>query len=432
MSPGFDAHWQLRGDELREHLALVLDATRRRTFTLIEGLDDAALIQAHDEGVAIGWELGHIANFEERWLVSALGGGRVVPNSVDDVYDASQHDPEDRSRLPFLDTKSTRVYLSHVRSAALVQLVRTGFPREDPLLDLAFIYGVAVQHEHRHVEQILSHLKRQGLLQRADNTSADGAVRTPQSEVFIPGGPFAQGTDDEAWALDHERPGHVVEVPSFFIDAYPVSVADYAAFIEDGGYRRRELWSEEGFAFLSETGLCAPRYWDDARDGLPPDSPVQHVSFYEAEAWARWAKKRLPTEAEWEKAATWDAERGKRRYPWGDAPLDSSRAQLFHEGASPSYAPAPRHLFSAGRTPQGVGALLGGVWEWTSSELTAYPRFQPRPSPDVSTPFFGRGFRVLRGGSWATHPLAVRSTTRHWESPWRQDAFTGFRCVRDA
>jgi len=166
-------------------------------------------------------------------------------------------------------------------------------------------------------------------------------------------------------------------------------------------------------------------------EDLPLDEPVQHVCWYEADAYARWAGRRLPTEAEWEKAASWGSDGHKRPYPWGDEDPGPHLANLDQR----HFRPAPVGAYPRGATPGAAGGchhLLGDVWEWTSSDFEPYPGFRSHPYREYSEVFFGSGYKVLRGGSWATSPLAVRTTFRNWDHPIRRQIFAGFRCARDS
>jgi iron(II)-dependent oxidoreductase len=164
-------------------------------------------------------------------------------------------------------------------------------------------------------------------------------------------------------------------------------------------------------------------------EAVPAAEPVQHVCWYEADAFARWAGKRLPTEAEWEKAASWTSSGEKRRYPWGD---EEPTAALANLSTSSRFSPAPAGSFAAGESPSGCRQMIGDVWEWTASDFSAYPGFRSFPYREYSEVFFGSEYKVLRGGSWATHPAAVRNTFRNWDYPIRRQIFSGFRCARDA
>jgi iron(II)-dependent oxidoreductase len=260
------------------------------------------------------------------------------------------------------------------------------------------------------------------------------------SEVLVPGGRFVMGTDDDPWAYDNERPAHTVDLPAYWIDTVPVTNADYAEFVESGAYDEERWWTSAGWEWRCRSGKRSPAFW--IRDGaqwarrrfgrvepLPRDEPVQHVCWYEADAYARYAGKRLPTEAEWEKAASWDPRtEGKRRYPWGDEEPDEERANL---GQRRLHA-TPAGSFPAGASAYGVRQLLGDVWEWTSTDFGGYREFRSFPYRQYSEVFFGTEYKVLRGGSWATDATACRSTFRNWDFPIRRQIFAGFRCARDA
>ncbi|MDP9020696.1 MAG: SUMF1/EgtB/PvdO family nonheme iron enzyme, partial [Actinomycetota bacterium] len=325
---------------------------------------------------------------------------------------------------------------------ALDRLERAELDATSPLLHRGFVYGMVLQHEHQHDETMLATL--QLMRGRGYRPAPAPAVPSPPApapaeEVVVAGGPFVMGTDDEAWAYDNERPAHVVDLAPFRIDTRPTTNAAYAEFVETGGYRERRWWSDEGWAWRMDARLEHPQFW--ARQGagswsrvrfgwhedLPPDEPVQHVCWYEAEAYARWRGKRLPTEAEWEKAASWDPVTGsKRRYPWGDDPPSDGQANLGQE----RFGPAPVGSFPAGASPWGCEQMVGDVWEWTASDLRPHPGFRAFPYREYSEVFWGPDHKVLRGGSWATHPSAVRTTFRNWDLPVRRQIFAGFRCAR--
>ncbi len=258
----------------------------------------------------------------------------------------------------------------------------------------------------------------------------------------MPGGPFTMGVShgDEPWALDNERPAHVRLVPDFFIDTVPVTCGAYRRFIEDGGYRDPRWWAPAGWAHVREHGLHAPLFWRREGDRwlrrrfgvvepVPDDEPVLHVSWYEADAYARWAGRRLPTEAEWEKAARHDPATGRsRRYPWGDTAPGPEHANLGQR----HLRPAPAGAYPAGASPLGVRQLIGDVWEWTSSDFLPYPGFVAFPYREYSEVFFGPEYKVLRGGAFAVDAVACRGTFRNWDYPIRRQIFAGFRTARDA
>jgi len=258
--------------------------------------------------------------------------------------------------------------------------------------------------------------------------------------VRFAGGRVQLGTDDRAMAYDNERPTHEVDLAPFMIDVYPVTNGDYVEFVRANGYDRRELWSEAGWAWREETQIEAPKHW--VRDGddwcvrvmdrvgrVEPNHPVCHVCYHEAEAYARFAGKRLLTEQEWEVAAGWDSEaQGMRRFPWGDSSATRERANVDQL----MFGTAPIGAYKDNWSPLGCYGMIGDVWEWTSSDFQPYPGYKTFPYPEYSEVFFGSEYKVLRGGSWATRPGVVRNSFRNWDYPIRRQIFAGFRCARDA
>jgi iron(II)-dependent oxidoreductase len=298
------------------------------------------------------------------------------------------------------------------------------------------------QHEQQHDETMLAtHQLRAGepVLSAPPPPRAPDAAGLPP-DVLIPGGPFTLGTSTEPWALDNERPAHQVDVPAFWLDTTPVTNAAFQRFIDDGGYDDPRWWTADGWGHRQEAELQAPLFW--RREGgawarrrfgrtepVPPDEPVMHVCWYEADAYARWAGRRLPTEVEWEKAARHDPVTGRsRRYPWGDDDPTPGHANLGQRHLQP----APAGAYPAGASPLGVRQLIGDVWEWTSSDFTGYPGFRAWPYREYSEVFFGGSYKVLRGGSFGADPVACRGTFRNWDFPIRRQIFSGFRCARDA
>jgi len=293
---------------------------------------------------------------------------------------------------------------------------------------------------------LATHQLRTGapVLRAPDPPAAAAPPAVP--EVLVPAGPFTMGTDTEPWALDNERPAHAVDLPAFWIDTAPVTNGQYTAFMDGGGYDDPRWWSARGWAHRVEAGLRAPRFWERDPGGsssggtwwrcrfgvvepVPAAEPVCHVCFFEAEAYAAWAGKRLPTEAEWEKAARFDPATGRsRRFPWGDDPPTAAHANLGQR----HLRPAPVGAYPAGASPLGVHQLIGDVWEWTSSGWYPYPGFSVFPYPEYSQVFFGGDYKVLRGGAFGTDPAAIRGTFRNWDHPVRRQIFAGFRCARDA
>lgn len=431
-------------DALRNYIAAALGRARGRTHALT-ACDEEDLRKQHSPLMSpLVWDLAHIGSQEELWLVRDVGRMEPVRCDIDRLYDAFEHPRSTRPSLPLLSPEESRGYLAQVRTKALDILDRT--PLEgSPLLDQGFAFGMIIQHEQQHDETMLAtHQLRVGppVLQAvplpADVLPGDTAPLA--KEVLVPGGSFTMGTSVEPWALDNERPAHSVHVPAYWIDTVPVTNAAYWCFIDDGGYQNPRWWTPAGWDHRSEAGLAAPKYWErdgdcwlrtrfGIREHVPGEEPVQHVCWYEADAYARWAGRRLPTEAEWEKAARHDpASARSRRYPWGD---DDPAAHHANLGGS-ALRPSPAGSFPLGASPLGVRQMIGDVWEWVSSDFRPYPGFNAFPYREYSEVFFGSDYKVLRGGSWAVDKSACRGTFRNWDYPIRRQIFSGFRTARDA
>jgi iron(II)-dependent oxidoreductase len=432
-------HSERTPEQWRAHVAEVLIRGRDRSRLLTDAVDDHDLVRQHSPLMSpLVWDLAHIGNQEELWLVRDVGGRAPVRQDIDELYDAFKHARADRPALPLLGPGEARRYVRLVRDKALDVLEHTPLEGRQ-LLEEAFAFGMVAQHEQQHDETMLAtHQLRSGATV-LDAAAPPQGRRLPAAEVLVPGGPFTMGTSTEPWALDNERPAHQVDVGSFFIDTAAVTNGDYLGFIDAGGYDQARWWSPEGWSHRQDAGLRAPRFWDSdggtwwrgrfgVREAVPPHEPVMHVSFHEAQAYAAWAGRRLPTEAEWEKAARWDPVTGRsRRYPWGDEDPGPEHANLGQRHLRPAEAGA----YPRGASPLGVHQLIGDVWEWTSSDFGGYPGFRVFPYPEYSLVFFGPDYKVLRGGSFGSDPVAVRGTFRNWDYPVRRQIFAGFRCARD-
>ncbi|PRY38249.1 ergothioneine biosynthesis protein EgtB [Umezawaea tangerina] len=427
-------------DRLRDHVAAQLTRSRARSAALTDAVDEHDLVRQHSKLMSpLVWDFAHIGNQEELWLVRDVGGREPVRSDIDELYDAFKHSRSSRPELPLLGPAEARRYVAEVRDKVFDVLETTRFEGRR-LLDGGFAFGMIVQHEQQHDETMLAtHQLRVGA-PVLDAPPPPPGSPLPVSEVLVPGGYFTMGTSTEAWALDNERPAHQARTDPFFIDTAPVTNARYAAFIDAGGYTDERWWSEAGWAHVQQAKLVAPRFWERVgaewyRDRfgvvapVVPDEPVVHVSFHEAEAYAKWAGKRLPTEVEWEKAARFDPATGRsRRYPWGDEEPTELHANLGQRHLQP----APVGAYPAGASALGVHQLIGDVWEWTSSDFHGYTGFEVFPYAEYSQVFFGPEYKVLRGGSFGADPAAVRSTFRNWDYPIRRQIFAGFRCARDA
>jgi iron(II)-dependent oxidoreductase len=410
---------------------------------LVEGLSDEDLHRQHDPLMSpILWDLGHIAHFEELWLTQNLDGP-IEFSEMPGIYNPFEHPRAERAKLPLPALTTMREKLEEIREKVLTRLARVDLDDPNPLLSGAYVYHMVLQHEYQHNETILQTLQlKLGEPYHPSLRAPVPEIVIDQSEltemVEIPAGEYEIGTNDRSAAYDNERPRHSIAISSFRIDRTPVTNGDYIEFMNEGGYEDGRLWTDAGRKWLSESGASAPGYWK--RDGdawtvrtmdrasqVDPRRPVCHVSYHEAEAFARWAGKRLPTEVEWEIGASWNGSGGAVLYPWGDERATSADANIdqlsFDTAAVGAY---PRNV-----SPSGCYGMIGDVWEWTSSDFAGYPGFESFPYREYSEAFFGNEYKVLRGGSWATRPGAIRNTFRNWDYPIRRQIFSGFRCAGD-
>src|SRR3989440_3282736 len=384
-------------EAIRARIGAELERTRGRTTVLTDAVDGGDLVKQHSPLMSpLVWDLAHVGNQEELWLVRDVGGLEPVRCDIDNLYDAFKNPRKDRPSLPLLAPDEARAYNRTVRDKVLDILDRTALEGRR-LVDDGFAFGMIVQHEQQHDETMLAtHQLRAGPPVLAAPAPPPSRVAVT-GEVLVPGGRFSMGTSVEPWALDNERPAHPVDVPAFFLDAAPVTNGRYAEFIADGGYEQPRYWTGEGWRHRGEADLTAPMPcqrdgsgWAYTRFGattpVRPDEPVVHVCFHEAQAYARWAGKRLPTEEEWEKAARYDPATGRsRRFPWGDEDPTPAHANLDQRHLQPAAAGA----HPLGASPLGVEQLIGDVWEWTSSGWHPYPGFEVFPYPEYSQVFFG-------------------------------------------
>ncbi|MGA8746979.1 MAG: SUMF1/EgtB/PvdO family nonheme iron enzyme [Solirubrobacterales bacterium] len=365
----------------KEAIAQRLAEARERTLELVEALDDEQLNRVYSPLLSpLAWDLGHIANFEELWLVQRIGGREPLHGELGRFYDAIENPRRSRGELPILRDAELRAYLADVRGRTLAVLGEVELDREaeDPLLRGGFVYEMLLAHEHQHNETMLQLLQMVDGYQSAAINPGPAVVSNPAgSEMLaVPGGGYEIGAPGRGFAYDNERPRHTVELADFEIDRSPVTNGAYTEFIEATGAEPPLYWGGDGEGGWLNTAM-------GGREPIDPAGPVVHVSCEEAEAFARWAAKRLPTEQEW-------------------------------EAARPGL--------------EGVGQ----VWEWTSSHFLPYPGFEAFPYREYSEVFFGDTYRVLRGASWATHPSLIRASFRNWDLPQRRQIFAGVRCARDA
>jgi gamma-glutamyl hercynylcysteine S-oxide synthase len=422
--------------ETRQEIRGALEQARARTEELLAPVSDENLVaEMSASQLPLVWALAGIAYFEELWLLRNLNAQEPVAERHDEFY-GSFRVGQRAQELPPLRPAAARAYAADVRERALDALEEADLDGS-PLLRKGFVFGLVLQHELQHQETMLETLESwEGEYPHPDEPTPDVAPAGPP-EVRVREGSFVLGAMSEPWAYDNELVPHEVEVRPFWIDRTPVTNTAFAEFVEDGGYASEAFWTSDGWAWLRENEVSAPLYWRRGADGwerrrfglreqLPPDQPVQHVGWYEADAFARWAGKRLPTETEWERAAGWDERLGKSRYPWGSEWM-GYEANLGHS----RFSPAPAGSYAGGESPNGCLQMAGDVWEWTSSFFHPYPGFVAFPHAEYSEIFFGEECRVLRGGSWATDAIVARTSFRRWDVPIRRDLFAGFRCARD-
>lgn len=424
----------------RQTLADDLTRARRRTLRLVEFDDDELRRQYHPLMSPLVWDFAHIGQQEELWLLR--GGNPDAPGmltpEVDRLYDAFVHSRASRVDLPLMSPTQAHSYLRTVRDKVFDAL--DALPDDEP----GFAFGLVVSHENQHDETMLQALNlRPGapILSRGA-ALPPGRPNVAGTSVLVPGGPFVLGVDAdlEPFSLDNERPAHVVDVPAFRIGRVPVTNAEWQQFVDDDGYRRSQWWSARGWSHVREADLVAPQFWNAGEltgtrtrfghtEAIPPDEPVQHVTYFEAEAYARWAGARLPTEVEWEKASAWDPRTNSRRhYPWGNGRPDASLANLGGD----ALRPAPVGAYPQGASAYGAEQMLGDVWEWTTSPVRPWPGFTPMIYQRYSQPFFDGDYRVLRGGSWAVAGDILRPSFRNWDHPIRRQIFSGVRLAWDA
>jgi iron(II)-dependent oxidoreductase len=423
---------------LKARIRQQLAETRARTLALVAPVSERDMDRVHNPLMSpLDWDLGHIAAFEDLWLCQRAAGLRPLRADLAEVYDATETPRDSRGDLPYLRVADARSFMDEVRERVLDVLESADLSDHgDELNGRGFVWDMLIAHEQQHNETMLQTLRlaEPGVYSppRAIELPATGS---PGDETLeVPAGPFLMGAASDGFAYDNERPRHEVELPAFEIDRVPVTNDAYMGFVEDGGYHRREWWSDEGWAWRQETMAEGPLYWTaDRRERrfdrlveLDPDLPVVHVSWYEADAYAHSRGKRLPTEAEWEKAAAWaPGAREPRPFPWGDGPASIDHANLDQL----AFGPASAGAYPGGASGYGVLGMIGDAWEWTASDFRAYPGFEAFPYREYSEIFFGAEYKVLRGGSWATRPGVIRNTFRNWDYPERRQIFSGFRCA---
>ncbi|BAY09406.1 ergothioneine biosynthesis protein EgtB [Calothrix sp. NIES-2098] len=403
---------KLSKSSVREAIILAFVECRTKTLAIFEGMDRMTFCaQPHPDFSPVGWHLGHIAYTEALWLLERSAGLPCLFPQYRQLFAADGLPKAKRVELPELT--EIRYYLDTVRAKVLDSLKVADVEQNERL------WRFLIQHESQHHEIIsmvlelvkLSHSHKK--LLRTDRASQP-APNNLEDTIQIPAGEFEQG-NNSIDALDNESPAHKVYLDTYWIDRYPVTCGQYLTFIEAGGYQDRRWWSNAGWHWLQTEQVTQPLYWDNDRTW--DNRPVCGVSWYEAEAYSRFVGKRLPTEAEWEKAATQNVE---AKTVIENCNCDRLVGKTTAVNAYPD-----------GQSIYGLSDTLGNVWEWTDSWFAGYEGFQSYPYVGYSQVYFDQKHRVLKGGSWATRPWVLRPSFRNWYYPSVRQIFAGFRCAAD-
>ena len=417
-------------------LSALADA-RRTELEIFEAITDSQLLgeQAHFLEPPI-WEIGHVGWFQEYWLLRHLDRAETVLQGSDGIYDSFNVSYRLRWKHSYPSRRQTLGYISEVHDRAIGRL-----DGREPSEQERYFYTLATLHEDMHAENLT--LVQQTLAYPRPRLSwlDPSRAHPPVDEAYQPrdvgvsGGTFMLGASrDEPFVFDNEKWAHPVTLEPFRISSTPVTNAQFQAFVDEGGYTRREFWSARGWDWRRRAGIDRPLFW--VRDGrqwyeqlfdepvpLRPWHPIACVSWWEAEAWCKWARRRLPTEAEWEMAASFDpATGGKRRFPWGETAPTPERANLDYLAGGTVDVRA----LADGDSALGCRQMIGNVWEWVSSTFEPYPGFICDPYKEYSQPYFGTK-KVLKGGCWATRGRLIRNTWRNFYMRHRRNIFAGFR-----
>jgi len=426
-----------------EYLRQIVRDARAATLAFLQDLGPEQLMGPKLAIVnPLLWEIGHVAWFQEHFVLRRLDARAPLLAAADALYDSMKVAHDDRWDLALPTLAGTLAYMEDVCERLLARLDRSPASADD-----SYFYQLVTFHEDMHDEAFAYSRQTLGYPaprfgRWADGPPADAAAGPLPGDVEVPGGRFALGASPDAprFVFDNEKWAHDQPVAPFRMARAPVTNRDFAAFVGDHGYARPELWCEAGRRWRAEAEASHPVYWVPDRGAwrlrrygrvvdLPLDQPVIHVNWYEADAYCRWAGRRLPTELEWEVAACGRPSAdgtalapGKRDYPWGDAPPDRRRANL--DGSATGCVDVA--ALPAGDSAFGCRQMLGNVWEWTASDFAPYPGFSADPYEDYSVPWFGTR-KVLRGGCWATRSRMITPVYRNFFTPERRDVFAGFR-----
>ena len=418
-----------------------LREARRRTISLVDDLNDEQMMGPRLEIVnPLLWEIGHVAWFQEYWILRHLNRQPSILEKGDALYDSAKVAHETRWNIPLLSRMSVQSYMQEVLER-VIDLYGAAKEYDD---DAAYFLSLALLHEDMHDEAFTYTRQTLGYPQ----PSFDGAVRQSTErldaeklgDALIPGGRFLRGSmSNHHFVFDNEMDAHEVEIEPFAISRTAVTNSEFAAFVDEGGYQRKEFWSDAGCRWRESSDARHPVYWQrqgnqwlrrnfDELVALEDHLPVLHVNWYEADAFCRWAKRRLPTEAEWEMAASAEPNTAggisqrKRRFPWGDDPPTPERANLDWRTMGCTDVRALRE----GDSAFGCRQMIGNVWEWTASDFNPYPGFVPGAYKEYSAPWFG-DHKVLRGGCWTTRSRLIHNAYRNFYKPDRGDVWAGFR-----
>ena len=402
----------------RDAIHNALQAVRSRTLRIFANLDfNTICTQAHPDFSPVGWHLGHIAFTEGLWILEHLKGEAPLYPQYRQLFAADILPKQERQNLP--DLTVILAYMDDIRSQVLAYLEIA------PLEQQTRLWWWLLQHECQHSETMSLILQLQQLktLPAYPVTPSTTTEEVIADMVKIPGGAFRMGSNVNP--QDNARPRNWVDLDQYWLDRYPVTCGQYRKFIQAGGYQTRQWWSTAGWKWLQNQPVAHPLYWSESREW--DDHPVYGVNWYEAEAYANFVGKRLPTEAEWEKAARYHPDTEQTTtYPWGETTPESSHGNFNARIGQTT----PVNAYPRGKSHLGCYDLLGNVWEWTASWFSPYPNFQFYPYRGYSEVYFDNQHRVLRGGSWATRPHALESSWRNWYYPHLRQIFAGFRCAK--
>lgn len=414
---------------------------RHRSVALLEDLsDDQVMVPQLDIVNPLIWEIGHVAWFQERWVLREAAGQPPILPHEDDLYDSIAVTHSTRWSLLLPTRQQTLEYAAAVRDRVIELLDRT------PLNDrLAYFVKLSVFHEDMHCEAFTYTRQTLGYPapQPGGVSDEQQLIEQPAGDAMIPGGTFLLGaTEEEPFVFDNEKWAHPVTIEPFAIARTTVSQSQFAEFVRDGGYQLQKFWSNQGWNWRKSIDAELPVYWKQDGDGerflrrdfdqwvpLEPNRAMVHVNWYEADAYCRWAERRLPTEAEWEAAAASSEESGLNRlsdekssYPWGEDTPSSQTANMDWQ----SMHAIDVNDLAASDSAFGCRQMIGNVWEWTADDFLPYPGFVADAYKEYSQPWFGDR-KVLRGGCWATRSRLIRNTCRNFFQPSRRDVYAGFR-----